>query len=180
VTTPGRRAPSPAPVPASSRRAAELIAGYRPPSLSEAAAAFARQAAAACAPQNPRYGRLLEHSLCQSPGLVTNLTLIRSNSHRPGAIFGCGVQVDPIAVENRSLRSQVDDRPAPGKLSGSGFWVQDLEHVAADPPMPYARPYSGFFHDAYSGEPAQDICGAGLTQIQFVLYVPDGENRVSE
>ena len=59
VTTPGRRAPSPAPVPASSRRAAELIAGYQPPSLSEAAAAFARRAAAACAPQNPARAKAL-------------------------------------------------------------------------------------------------------------------------
>ena len=59
VTAPGRRAPSPAPVPASSRRAAELIAGYRPPSLSEEAAAFARQAAAACAPQNPARAKAL-------------------------------------------------------------------------------------------------------------------------
>jgi hypothetical protein len=40
-------------------RAAELIAGYQPPSLSEAAAAFARQAAAACAPQNPARAKAL-------------------------------------------------------------------------------------------------------------------------
>jgi integrase len=52
--TPGRRAPAPAP-----GRAAELIASYRPPSLSEAAARFARQAAAACAPQSPERAKAL-------------------------------------------------------------------------------------------------------------------------
>jgi integrase len=59
VTTAGRRAPSPAPVPASSRRAGELIAGYRPPSLSEEAARFARRAAAACAPRDPARAKAL-------------------------------------------------------------------------------------------------------------------------
>lgn len=90
---------------------------------------------------------------------------------------------NPTGATQQCLHATLRRRPnlpAPGKLSGSGFWVQDLEHVAADPPMPYARPYSGFFHDAYSGEPAQDICGAGLTHIQFVLYIPEGENWVSE
>jgi integrase len=55
---PGRTAPSP-PVPASARQAAELIAGYQPPSLSEEAARFARQAAAACAPHNPARAKAL-------------------------------------------------------------------------------------------------------------------------
>jgi integrase len=57
VTT-GRRAPAPAPASAS-ERAAELIAGYRPPSLSEAAAGFARLAAAACAPGDPARAKAL-------------------------------------------------------------------------------------------------------------------------
>ena len=48
---PGRAAPA--------QEAAELIAGYRPPSLSEAAARFARQAAAACAPQSPARAKAL-------------------------------------------------------------------------------------------------------------------------
>ncbi len=52
--TPGRRAPAPAP-----ERAAELIASYRPPSLSETAARFARQATAACAPQSPERAKAL-------------------------------------------------------------------------------------------------------------------------
>jgi integrase len=52
--TPGRRAAAPAP-----ERAAELIAGYRPPSLSEAAAGFARLAAAACAPRDPARAKAL-------------------------------------------------------------------------------------------------------------------------
>jgi integrase len=39
--------------------AAELIGGYRPPSLSEAAAGFARLAAAACAPQSPERAKAL-------------------------------------------------------------------------------------------------------------------------
>ena len=52
--TPGRRAPAPAP-----GRAAELIAGYRPPSLPEAAASFARLAAAACAPRDPERAKAL-------------------------------------------------------------------------------------------------------------------------
>ncbi len=46
-----------APVPA--WEAAELIAGYRPPSLSEEAARFARQAAAACAPRDPARAKAL-------------------------------------------------------------------------------------------------------------------------
>jgi integrase len=49
----GRTAPAPA------REAAELIAGYRPPSLSEAAASFARLAAAGCAPQSPARAKAL-------------------------------------------------------------------------------------------------------------------------
>ncbi len=53
--TSGRRAPAPAPA----QEAAELIAGYRPPSLSEAAARFARQAAVACAPQSPARAKAL-------------------------------------------------------------------------------------------------------------------------
>jgi len=53
VTPPGRTAPAPA------REAAELIAGYRPPSLSEAAAGFARQAAAGCAPLDPARAKAL-------------------------------------------------------------------------------------------------------------------------
>ena len=52
--TPGRRAPAPAP-----GRAAELIAGYRPPSLPEAAASFARLAAAECAPRDPERAKAL-------------------------------------------------------------------------------------------------------------------------
>jgi integrase len=48
---PDRRAPA--------REAAELIAGYRPPSLSEAAACFARLTAAACAPQTPARAKSL-------------------------------------------------------------------------------------------------------------------------
>ena len=55
--TPGRTAPAPAS--SASGRAAELIAGYRPPSLSEAAARFARLAAAACAPGDPARARAL-------------------------------------------------------------------------------------------------------------------------
>jgi len=46
-------------VPALARKAAELIAGYRPPSLSEEAARFARQAAAACAPGDPARAKAL-------------------------------------------------------------------------------------------------------------------------
>jgi integrase len=42
-----------------SGRAGELIAGYRPPSLSDAAASFARQAAAACAPGDPARAKAL-------------------------------------------------------------------------------------------------------------------------
>jgi integrase len=45
----GRKVPAPAPA----RAAAELIAGYRPPSLPAAAARFARLAAAACEPADP-------------------------------------------------------------------------------------------------------------------------------
>jgi integrase len=53
---PGRRAPAPAP---ESARAAALIAGYRPPSLSEAAARFARLAVTQCAPQDPARAKAL-------------------------------------------------------------------------------------------------------------------------
>jgi integrase len=56
---PSRTASSPAPVPASARLAGELIARYRPPSLSEEAARFARLAAAACAPRDPARAKAL-------------------------------------------------------------------------------------------------------------------------
>ena len=49
----------PVPAPALARKAAGLIAGYRPPSLSGEAARFARQAAAACAPRDPARAKAL-------------------------------------------------------------------------------------------------------------------------
>jgi len=52
--TPGRRAPAPA-----HARAAELIAGYRPPSLPGPAACFVRLAVTACAPQSPERAKAL-------------------------------------------------------------------------------------------------------------------------
>jgi integrase len=52
--TPDRRAPAPAPA-----RAAELIAGYRPPSLPEAAARFARLTVTTCAPLGPERAKAL-------------------------------------------------------------------------------------------------------------------------
>jgi len=104
VTTPGRRAPSPAPVPASARRAAELIAGYRPPSLSEAAAAFARQAAAGCAPQSPARAKALL-SACGKPGAFA-----------PAA----GLELDPQAclhpsVTGRFIVTAGRDLPGPAR-----------------------------------------------------------------
>ena len=52
--TPDRRAPAPAPA-----RAAELIAGYWPPSLPEAAARFARLTVTTCAPRDPERAKAL-------------------------------------------------------------------------------------------------------------------------
>jgi hypothetical protein len=67
-----------------------------------------------------------------------------------------------------------------GTLLGSGFRIQDLEHIPAYPPMPYAGAGPDLLHDALRPEPAQKVGSAGLAHIQAVHYMPDGENRVSK
>lgn len=67
-----------------------------------------------------------------------------------------------------------------GTPLGSGFRIQDLEHIPAYPPMPYAGTRPDLLHDAFRPELSQEVGSAGLAHMQAVHYMPDGENRVSK
>ena len=92
---PSRTASSPAPVPASARLAGELIARYRPSSLTpQEAARFARLAAAACAPRASRAGQGAAVCLRQAGGV------------RVGGRAGAGPAGVPASLGDRAVHRQ--------------------------------------------------------------------------
>ena len=60
------------------------------------------------------------------------------------------------------------------------YRIQNLEHVATDPAMPYTRSCADFLDDAHRPKPPQDVGGARLTDTKLLLYIPNRKDWAGE
>lgn len=64
--------------------------------------------------------------------------------------------------------------------SDSGFGIQHLEDLIADPAMPDSRSRADLLNDSCPCEPAQDVASSGLAAAEAFSHVLDREYRICE
>ena len=128
-----------------------------------------------------RTSALSLRQLIETEGCVARLP----TADRPGALEAelgaLGIQRASYGYAPvRTLRDVWPRGEGPSVVQTPRFRVQDLEHIVAYPSVTHAGTNPYFLHDARGPEPTQKIVGTGLADIEALLHVPDGQDRVSE